>query len=709
MASGAVRELITSIKFRLDTASVNQANRAIDRLKQKLRGLGQGTQSIKIGVNQASINQALSRIRSQLSNLNLNMRANVSNMTIRAAKVNLYGRINNRGGGAGGGGGHGGSSGAGGSGFGGDFMGAFGFGGMSAGMAAGMGVAALGAAAVAATKKYADFDATMSKVRALTGATGKDMEKLTETAQQLGATTKYSATEAAEAMTYLGMAGWKTSEITKGMPGLLNLAAASGMDLATTADIVSDDLTAFHMSADQAGHMADVMAAASTNANTNVGLMGSTFKYAGAVAGTLGYSLEDVALATGLMANAGIKGEMAGTALRSVMTRMIDPPKDAANALAQLGVSATNADGSVKPFRQQLKELRKAFAGLSKAEQAEAASSIAGLDAMSGFLSVVTASDADFNKLEHAIDNSAGAADKMAATMNDNLIGSLTELGSVAESVALKFGKIFEPSARKAVNKVKDYISGASKAMSDYEKIMEAHRLANAGNVAELDKYRGENNITQLEEQHGTFMKFLEFWDLYKQKIDDVAEWLSGRLLPIIESFGGYVDKFMGDKWDNVSENMLKGLESLGGAWEALKPTIEVLVNLLSVVLAWAFQEAMLIGSAAFRVISGVIESTAKILGAFGQLVKTVTGWLQDLVNWAVSALEYLGLVESKRGGINASVVDKWFDFGARDGGNSYSSTVNVGTVTVPTADDVGAGISSIGRQETPTFFPKNT
>lgn len=683
MASGAVRELIAKIKFMMDKASESKANQSVQKLKSNLEKVGSKTTAPKVSTQ--SINTAttaVGRLKQKLDDLS-HTKASVNIKSPKAA----------------------------GGGFGNELMGGLGMPlGMSAGAVAGglaaTGIMAAGAAAVSATKKYADFDATMSKVRALTNASAKDMQTLTETAEHLGATTQFSATQAAEAMTYLGMAGWKTSEIVKGMPGLLSLAAASGEDLATTADIVSDDLTAFHMSADQAGHMADVMAAASTNANTNVSLMGMTFKYAGAVAGSLGYSLEDVALATGLMANAGIKGEIAGTALRSTMTRMIDPPKDAAKALDSLGISAKNADGSVKPFRQQLKELRAAFAKLSKAEQAEAANSIAGLEAMSGFLSVVTASDNDFAKLEKAIDKAEGSAAKMAASMNDNLKGSLTELGSAAEAVALKFGKIFEPGVRNAVKKAKGYLSGISDSMSDYEKIMEAHRLANAGNVAELDKYRGENNITQLEEQHGTFMKVLEFWDSYKEKVSGLAEWFSGILLPIVERFGEYVDKFMGDKWDNVSENMLKGLESLSGAWEALEPTIEVLANLLTVLLAWAFQEAMLIGSAAFRAISGVIESTAKILGVFGQLVKTVTGWLQDLVNWAVSALEYLGLVENKRGGINASVVDKWFDFGSRDGGNNYSSTVNVGSISVPTAADVGAGISSISQQNTPTFFP---
>lgn len=313
-------------------------------------------------------------------------------------------------------------------------------------LAKGAAVVAAGAAPLAAMiGTAATFEQAMSKVKAITNSSNEDMARLNETAQQLGASTQFSATQAAEAMSYLGMAGWKTDQIIAGMPGMLDLAAASGSDLATVADIVSDDLTAFGMSADQAGHMADVMAAASTNANTNVEMMGMTFKYAGAVAGALGYSLEDVSIATGLMANAGIKADQAGTSLRAIMTRLIDPPKDAATALDALGISAVNADGSVKPFRQTIMELREKFKGLSQSEKAQMASSIAGTEAMSGFLAVVNASDSDFDTLANAIDNADGASKKMADTMNDNAKGSAIQLESAIEGVSIAIGSIFLP------------------------------------------------------------------------------------------------------------------------------------------------------------------------------------------------------------------------------------------------------------------------
>lgn len=304
-------------------------------------------------------------------------------------------------------------------------------------------VAAAPVAGMVATA--ANFEQAMSKVQAITNSSNADMERLTATAQQLGASTQFSASQAAEAMSYLGMAGWKTDQIISGMPGLLDLAAASGEDLASVADIVSDDLTAFGMSADQASHMADVMAATSTNANTNVAMMGETFKYVGSLAGALGYSLEDVSVATGIMANAGIKGEQAGTSLRAIMTRLVSPTKESGTAMDQLGITMTNADGTMKPFMQTMQELRAAFSGMTEEEKAQYASSLAGQEAMSGFLAIVNASDSDFDTLVNAVGNADGAAAQMAATMNNNAKGGAIQLQSAIEGLSISVGSVFLP------------------------------------------------------------------------------------------------------------------------------------------------------------------------------------------------------------------------------------------------------------------------
>ena len=287
-------------------------------------------------------------------------------------------------------------------------------------------------------KTYKDFQAQMSTVGAISGATGEDLATLTEKAKEMGATTSFSATEAGKAFEYMAMAGWKTSDMTAGIDGIMNLAAASGEDLGRVSDIVTDALTAFGLQASDSAHFADVLAAASSNSNTNVSMMGDTFKYVAPLAGALKYSVEDVGLAIGLMANAGIKGEQAGTSLRAIMTRLVDPPKDAAAAMTKLGISVKNSDGTMKPFRQTMMELRTAFAGLSDSEKAEMASSLAGQEAMSGFLAIVNGSDADVAKLAGAIDNADGAAKRMADTRLDNLAGDLTLLSSAWESLQLE-------------------------------------------------------------------------------------------------------------------------------------------------------------------------------------------------------------------------------------------------------------------------------
>ena len=241
------------------------------------------------------------------------------------------------------------------------------------------GITALGTAAV---KTGADFDAAMSKVAAVSGATGEDLEALRAKAREMGSQTKFSASEAAEAMNYMAMAGWKTEDMLSGIEGVMNLAAASGEDLATTSDIVTDALTAFGLTVADSAHFADVLAAASSNANTNVSMMGETFKYAAPVAGSLGFSVEDTAEAIGLMANAGIKSTQAGTSLRSILTALAGEVKFCGESIGEVEIQTTNADGSMRELSDILADCRVAFAGLSESEQASAAQALVGKNAM---------------------------------------------------------------------------------------------------------------------------------------------------------------------------------------------------------------------------------------------------------------------------------------------------------------------------------------
>lgn len=282
------------------------------------------------------------------------------------------------------------------------------------------------------------FEMGMSTVQAISGATGDELAALTDKAKEMGANTKFSATEAAEAMQYMAMAGWKTDDMLNGIEGIMNLAAASGEDLATTSDIVTDALTAFGLTAQDSAHFADILAQASSNANTNVSMMGETFKYVAPVAGAMGYSAEDVATAVGLMANSGIKASQAGTSLRTMLSRMAKPTKEVQAAMDALGISLTDSDGNMKSLHEVMGDLRTGFGGLSEAESITMATMLGGQEAMSGLLAIVNASDADYQKLTDSIGACDGAAASMADTMQNNLEGQLTILGSAAQGLALE-------------------------------------------------------------------------------------------------------------------------------------------------------------------------------------------------------------------------------------------------------------------------------
>lgn len=291
------------------------------------------------------------------------------------------------------------------------------------------GAAGIGFGIYDAIKSYADFEKEMSAVKAISGATGAEFDMLTEKARQMGADTKFSATESAQAFEYMAMAGWKTDDMMSGIEGVMNLAAASGEDLGRVSDIVTDALTAFGLKASDSAHFADVLAAAATSSNTNVGIMGETFKYVAPLAGALKYDVEDVATAIGVMANSGVKASEAGTSLRSIFTRLAKPPKDAAAALDALGISIKNDDGTIKPFMQTMEEMRDKFSGLTDDQKVQYAASIAGQEAMSGLLAIMNASEDDFEKVANAIDHANGSAEKMAKTRMDNLAGDIELVG----------------------------------------------------------------------------------------------------------------------------------------------------------------------------------------------------------------------------------------------------------------------------------------
>ena len=293
-----------------------------------------------------------------------------------------------------------------------------------------------------------EFEATMSTVEALSGATAQEMKALTAQAKEMGATTVFTGNQSAEAMTYMGMAGWDAAEMISGLPGVIALAAASGEDLASVSDIVTDNLTAFGLAASDTAHFADVLAAAATNSNTDVGIMGETFKSSAAVAGALGYSVEDVAVAVGLMANAGVKGSIAGTALKNTFNGLLSGATLTAEAFGEVEYTTVNSDGTMKNFSATINELRGYFDQMTEAERVNNAMALAGQRGYNGLLAILNATDEDYQSLSAAINNCTGAAQRMADIKLDNLQGDVTLFNSALEGVQNTLGGMYNEEMR---------------------------------------------------------------------------------------------------------------------------------------------------------------------------------------------------------------------------------------------------------------------
>lgn len=302
----------------------------------------------------------------------------------------------------------------------------------------------------------AKFESGLSKVAAISGATGDQMEQLKQKAIEMGAKTTFSASESADAFSYMASAGWSTNEMLDGIQGVMTLASASGEDLATTSDICTNSMTAFGMKADETQRFVDVLAQTSNATNADVSSLGEAFQYVAPVAGALKYSVEDVSVALGIMANNGIKGSTAGTSLRAMLTNLISPTDEVKGAMDNLHLTMTDSTGAMKPFSEIMIEMRKGFSGMTDDQKAATAASIAGKEGMSGLLSIMNASDDTFNSLTQQINNSSGAAQQMSDTMNDNLKGDFTQLGGQIETVTLQFGDILLPMLKDVVNKLSD-------------------------------------------------------------------------------------------------------------------------------------------------------------------------------------------------------------------------------------------------------------
>ncbi len=364
---------------------------------------------------------------------------------------------------------------------------------------------------------YKDFEAAMSQVQATSGATSSELVKLTTKAKEMGATTKFTAAESAEAFNYMAMAGWNAQQMTEGIEGILNLAAASGEGLATTSDIVTDALTAFGLKASDATHFSDVLAQASSSANTDVGMMGETFKYVASMAGSLSYSIEDVALMTGLMANSGIKSTQAGTSLNAVLTRLATNSSGAADTIKELGVNFYDSSGNARPLATVMGELREATKGMNQEQKSNLANTVAGMEAQKGLLAILNASEEDYNKLAEAINNADGAAERMAEIRLDNLSGDITLFQSAVDGLKTSLGE------RLSNSWLRDIVQWLTKQIPNVEQA-----FSNAMDFIEkrIDKAKRKFNEISLTEEwqnSGFFGKTKILWDEFI--VEPFSEW----------------------------------------------------------------------------------------------------------------------------------------------------------------------------------------
>ena len=529
------------------------------------------------------------------------------------------------------------------------------------------------------------FDTSMSKVKAISGANTEEMERLTAKAEEMGATTKFTATEAADAMGYMAMAGWKTNDMISGIDGVMNLAAASGSELATTSDIVTDALTAFGESAGEAGRLADIMAAASSNSNTNVEMMGETFKYAASLAGSLGYSMEDTAISIGLMANAGIKGSQAGTSLRGLFTRLSKQPKEAAAAMNALGISMDDGHGKMKSWMELMQDLRGSFGhiqmpleefqrsmselddeleageideeeyeeaqgklvkkayGAEGALKAQYAAMLAGTNGLSGFLALVNASDEDFNKLTTSVYQSKGAAREMAEIMKDNLSGDLTILGSAMDGFKKKlYDNVKEP--------LRDVVTLVT------EKV-----------VPELNKLAEwlSQKLTEFQEKHGSISENIEkFVDSAIPAIKDFLQWIYDHGDEIKGALVGIVTAIVAFKAVTIVQQAIT-------AFQALAAIIQVV----------GVKQAALNVIMAANPIGIIIAAVAGLIAYLVYLYKTSDEFRQKVDMWGESINEAADAFIEKIADFIDSVKVGWKTIS--DGWNEFKENFKAGWKTI--------------------------
>lgn len=541
-------------------------------------------------------------------------------------------------------------------------------------------------AAKAIVEIGSNFEAQMSKVGAISGASSSDMDALVAKAREMGSTTKFTATEAGEALEYMAMAGWKTNDMIDGLDGIMYLAAASGEDLGTTSDIVTDALTAFGMEAKDSGHFADILATASSNANTNVSMMGETFKYVAPVAGSMGIEAEDAAEAIGLMANAGIKSSQAGTSLRSILTRLATDAGASSTSLGalgtltkELGVEFYNTDGSVRDLSDVLGEARVAWSGLTEEQQSNYGKTIAGQNALSGWLALMNAAPEDVEKLQSALENCDGAAENMANTMNDNLLGDVAIFQSAAQELGLSVYDHIKGPLRDIVQTATSAITGITDAINPQKTALEQFitdikaandEIAQSIDAAESSMAKGEADVA---------------------KIDSLAQ----IILDADEAFGIFIETDTSPVATNVDETTSAVKESLFGENEALATAGEAVTDFAGADTSGLSENVGTTASDVEKSLSGIDDAT----GTTKENLEGVADVSPDATGKFDGIVDEVGKVDTAASEANTALGDVGSEDPQSVTGKYNSITDEVGTVT-DSASAANEGLGQVGDIE---------
>ncbi len=454
-----------------------------------------------------------------------------------------------------------------------------------------------------------DFESQMNKVSAISGATGADLETLKGKAKELGSQTKFSATEAAEGLEYFAMAGYSVEDSVNAIGPTLDLAIASGADLATTADIVSDSMTAFGLASSETAKFTDLLANVSRSANTNVNLLGESFQYVAPVASAMGYSAEDTAEALALMAQAGIKGSNAGTTLRSALTRLAKPTGEVQSLMKEMGLEMADAEGNMLPLDNVIGQLRNSFGDLSEEQQAQYATTLFGKQSMSGMLAVINATESDINKLADATTNYDGAASDMASTMQGGTQGALDKIKSTFETIGITLSETLLPILNKFLDKVQE-LADKFNALSPEQQEQIVKILAIAAALGPLLMIIGQV-ITIVGAIQAMFAV-----------LGPILAGISAPILIIVAAIGLLIAAFV-----YLFNNNEQFRTSVLAMWEQIKQAFQAAVTFIKALIYWLGEIITNAWNSNFMNIQGIVASGWELIKSYFQFaIDLITG-----------------------------------------------------------------------------------